>query len=66
MSEEVGEGERGGGPEKGVRVDDDHDEADVICTRRRVASERMSSCALKRRGVAEYDDDARVAGGSPE
>lgn len=30
VREEVGEGERGGGPEEGVRVDDDHDEADVI------------------------------------
>lgn len=30
VCEEVGEGERRGGPEEGVRVDDDHDEADVI------------------------------------
>lgn len=30
VREEVGEGERGGCPEEGVRVDDDHDEADVI------------------------------------
>jgi hypothetical protein len=44
VREEVGERERGGGPEEGVRVDDDHDEADVICTRRRVASDRMSAC----------------------
>jgi hypothetical protein len=36
IREEVGEGERSGGPEKGVRVDDHHHEADVICTRRRV------------------------------
>lgn len=45
VREEVGEGERGGGPEEGVRVDDHQDEADVICTRRRVAPDRMSVCA---------------------
>jgi hypothetical protein len=46
VREEVGEGERRGGPEEGVRVDDDHDEADVICTRRRVAPDGLSACVL--------------------
>jgi hypothetical protein len=35
VREEVSEGERSGGPEERVRIEDDHDEADVICTRRR-------------------------------
>lgn len=68
VGEEVGEGERGGSPEEGVRVDDDHDEAYVICTRRRRAARgstrrRLALVrAMRWRGVAERERWAWLTG----
>jgi hypothetical protein len=55
VGEEVGEGERGAGPEEGVGVDDHHDEADVICeaypSARAITARREGVCWARRTGV---------------